>query len=342
LSRLSRGREPRAADQKNILRLGKILEYAKGEDFGTLLVAKFYFHYSGPTTLSHFLGGDCRMLGSKTMMMALLFTAITVLAVAGLVLIARSLPHTANQEQNQSQPNGARAGSEPSVSGSNEKKHGEGTENQKPPNYWKRLVAYVEANEKFINATSTAFIAAFTIVLAGATGFLYRATTNLVTGTEQASARELRAYVFLQISARLYPPLNPNRWAVSLTVTNSGKTWARNMTIKTERLRRQPGDVRDPFNIAEWDKMIDVPTILGPGEVINLQFGDIPLADLPSLAKREAIVSYVVWVQYQDTVSTPPAMQQTQRSWLLNADTEGGISFSANPTHNCADDDCPK
>jgi hypothetical protein len=45
-----------------------------------------------------------------------------------------------------------------------------------------------------------AVIAAFTIVLAIATGFLYRATRDLVRGAEDTSERQLRAYLSVELS----------------------------------------------------------------------------------------------------------------------------------------------
>jgi len=46
-----------------------------------------------------------------------------------------------------------------------------------------------------IVAVGTLFIAAFTIILAFATGFLYLATRNLVEGADKKDERQLRAYV---------------------------------------------------------------------------------------------------------------------------------------------------
>lgn len=56
----------------------------------------------------------------------------------------------------------------------------------------------IEHNEPFITATSTIFIAGFTIALAFATFFLWLATRDLVHDAKENSERQLRAYVFIQ------------------------------------------------------------------------------------------------------------------------------------------------
>jgi hypothetical protein len=68
--------------------------------------------------------------------------------------------------------------------------------NRKPPNSEDfGFKAWIIANEKFLNAISTAFIAAFTVLLAFGTLALFFATINLVSSGEDTAKRQLRAYL---------------------------------------------------------------------------------------------------------------------------------------------------
>src|SRR5258706_6905725 len=59
------------------------------------------------------------------------------------------------------------------------------------------FVAFIEMYEKFFVAIGTLFIAAFTVILAFATAFLWGATRQLVKGADDTAKRQLRAYVFV-------------------------------------------------------------------------------------------------------------------------------------------------
>jgi hypothetical protein len=177
------------------------------------------------------------------------------------------------------------------------------------------------------------------------TCFLWLATSDLVKGADKAAERQLRAYVFLELDGRPYPPPpeTPNRFAISLTITNGGKTWARNLTLRSDKISRN--DVRggDPWTMAKWET--DGPMVLGPGETFRLQFDEVPFADLKAIENKMKWFYYVVWVNYEDVISEPSVPRQTQLAQRLNADTEpphGHISLGYLPTHNCADDDCPR
>ena len=201
----------------------------------------------------------------------------------------------------------------------------------------------------FWEKTTSEPIALFTLVLAISTGGLWVATIGLYAGAERqlrhaegTAIRELRAYVYLDVWARIYPtpPEKPNRWAISLSVINNGKTWARNVRIRKYKSVNPTGD---PFDIATLIASEEAPILLGPGEQIDIQFGDIPLTELADLTAHKSEIHYVAWVLYEDSLSDPSVIRQTQLSRHLGADTEGlgHVSFSWNETHNCADEDCP-
>jgi hypothetical protein len=200
---------------------------------------------------------------------------------------------------------------------------------------WISVKPWVEANEKVLNAI-------FTASLAFATFALFWATRNLVDDAADSSARQLRAYVYLELEAKKYPTGNPDRMGVSIVATNGGKTWARNLTFRGARIPREPNVAYDPWDRVKWDELATQPMVLGPGQIFRLQLGDIPFSDLPAIVKGEMGFDYAVWARYEDAVSTSSATHQTQLSQRFGADKDGGTSFAFLPTHNCADDDCPK
>jgi hypothetical protein len=94
-----------------------------------------------------------------------------------------------------------------------------------------------------------------------------------------------------------------------------------------------------PFDVADWRGRTVEPIVLGPGQSLHLQFGDVPFTEIPEVHKGDIRRSYLVCVKYQDALE-PEVTRQTQLSLQLNGDTEGRISFGHLLTHNCADDDC--
>lgn len=152
--------------------------------------------------------------------MALVLAGIAVLAVIGLVLMAQLSPRCTDQSQGQKQPSAAHIRSESDVAKGDEQKNEEGAEKEEGQNYWKQFAAWVETNEKVISATGTAFIAAFTVVLAFATGFLYVATRDLVNGVDNTAKRQLRAY--LGAMPPVFGEKFPN--AIAVSIKNTGQT----------------------------------------------------------------------------------------------------------------------
>jgi hypothetical protein len=209
-------------------------------------------------------------------------------------------------------------------------------------NCWSKFKEKIEGNERLIAATSTIFIAVFTVVLAVSTAFLWWATKKLVSDAEEATQRQLRAYVYLDITGRKYPPPphTPTRYAILFGIKNSGTTWARNVRIKSGVVIDPP--TADPFDAVKWKEIDAPPTIVGPGQRFDLQLPDLQFSEQREVADGKKAIYYVVWITYEDVFAHhPPVSRTTQLSSRLIADIEGGISFSWMPTHNCADDDCP-
>jgi len=91
---------------------------------------------------------------------------------------------------------------------------------------------YVRDNERAISALSTVAVAAFTIVLAVATIFLWWATRRLVRGAEQTAERQLRAYVSLP-TVEIQNFGAGRQLEIVISVLNSGQTPAYRVRCKT-------------------------------------------------------------------------------------------------------------
>jgi len=115
---------------------------------------------------------------------------------------------------------------------------------------WRKYKEKIERNEKFITATSTIFIAAFTVLLAFATFFLWSATRDLVEDAKQNSERKLRAYVFPHELTVSEVELG-HRPTANMVVKNTGLTpatdviawagvWVGNFPLIAELIRATP------------------------------------------------------------------------------------------------------
>lgn len=137
------------------------------------------------------------MGGGKNM--AWLLALIAVIAVIGLAVVATSGPSPRHQMQNKTEPNDAKALANSQTNQDGDKQHDSGTDQQKGQNYWKRFVAFVDANDKVVTALSTVVIAAFTLALFVATYLLWN-------GAEKTAERQLRAYIGVNtMETTLYP-----------------------------------------------------------------------------------------------------------------------------------------
>jgi hypothetical protein len=195
-----------------------------------------------------------------------------------------------------------------------------------------------------ITLLALTFIAAFAAAVF--TGLLWISTRDLVTSADQASARQLRPYVWAQVNARLYGDDStklPDRYALGLLVKNTGKTWARNVRIRHKNVASPSND---PFDAAELEKIDTGPIVLGPGEDTTFQLNEIYLDELRQIAPPDGhdAIFLTAWITYDDGMTNPPTKRQTQLSVRLNADTRGigHVSFTHMPTHNCVDSDCPQ
>jgi hypothetical protein len=207
---------------------------------------------------------------------------------------------------------------------------------------WRHISEFIEHFDKIIGALSGVAVAAFTGTLWWSTRKMWRVTNATLAHAEKTSDRQLRAYVYLEVVGRKYPPPPKisNRYAISLMVKNSGSTWARNLRVRHAMVVDPKTD--EPFDFVNWDEIKPSPMVLGPGQEIGMQYRDISGDELQEIIENKRRIFFVAWVTYEDVLSDPPIMRQTQLSRRFNADEEGGVSYSWIPSHNCADDDCPK
>jgi hypothetical protein len=91
--------------------------------------------------------------------------------------------------------------------------------------HWNRTLQFAEIHDKAIVAVGTALLAIFSIVLAVATVFLWRATRDLVHDAQDKGERQLRAYVSLVGGAMIHANVdNAPGYQVQIELKNGGKT----------------------------------------------------------------------------------------------------------------------
>jgi hypothetical protein len=145
-----------------------------------------------------------------------LFWVLTIIGVLGIVLVSSEPEHHAQGQSITETP----PTNQQTASSEEKPKKEEGKRSR-----WAEYKEKIENNEKVITATSTVFIAAFTVVLAFATGYLYFATRDLVEGADKNSEKQMRAYIGV-IRGAIQPHQLPDGVNITAQVTlkNSGQT----------------------------------------------------------------------------------------------------------------------
>ena len=159
-------------------------------------------------------------------------------------------------------------------------------------------------------------------------------TYCLLLTRRDSEQRDSRAYVYLDLSSFEFLK-DPPRYGVALSIINGGKTWARNVVVRSKPISiTQP---EDKWSSVDWSKLASDPIVLGPGQSLKLQLPPILFSEREAIARREAGYEYLAWITYDDAFDAP---RRTQMAQIVNSG-EGVISFSFIGTHNCADNDCP-
>jgi hypothetical protein len=192
--------------------------------------------------------------------------------------------------------------------------------------------------ENWVSLLTLIFVGAYTLL----TVLLWCNSNKQLAAGQDTEERDLRPYVYLETKVGPWPEDRPDRYAISLVITNSGKTWARNLRIQK---RDVPDAKSDPFDVLKWGDSSES-FVLGPNQTSTVQFGEVLFDQIPAITEGKKTKDFVVWIKYEDTVSRTPTTWQTQMSLHVNGDAvapaPGHISFYYRPTHNCVDDDCDK
>ncbi len=168
------------------------------------------------------------------------------------------------------------------------------------------------------------------------------AAAQTVRTMQETAERQLRAYVYFDGPIiRGWPPEKPNRLSITVNVVNGGSTWAQNFTAQIALAKIPSSERRAPFETAQWEDHPPASMILGPGQVLDLQVGDVLPGEILAVQQGMLGIYALGWIRYEDTIAVPRIQRQTQMSRQLNVDGEGGHSFGSTPTHNCADEGCP-
>ena len=203
-------------------------------------------------------------------MIAGLFALIAVLAIVGAILMVRSQPSPAQKVENGEPPQQQNSAANPDANeGNKQRADNRPQEQEKQDGYVARFFKFVRSNEKEIVALSTVAIAAFTIVLAFATAFLFVATRDLVHETEAHGQRSIRAYVSpvgaMVLDLDFNKPTEP--FSARLVFKNSGQTPAYKFQAKGGASFQRHPLVNEELIGAE---NISGPGIVGPGVEYHL------------------------------------------------------------------------
>lgn len=192
----------------------------------------------------------------------------TIFAVGGILVVAYALLQPTKRQHETSGPQHQQTNSSTPPSGGNEDQGQSGTKDQKEPS--EKIKSgfrdWIVANEKWLNALSTGFIAIFTILLAAGTFALYRATQRLVEGADDTAERQLRAYLsvtgFHVTNLKAGEPIR-----AQIVLANSGKTPAYHVkyNISTMGIRAFPAPVYVPTELPPEPRVGGVTTAPNQG-----------------------------------------------------------------------------
>jgi hypothetical protein len=186
-------------------------------------------------------------------------------------------------------------------------------------------------------AIVTLILAVITGGLAVYTALLWRSTSALVGDAKDTSQHELRPYVYFDgPKTRPWPESDPNRVSAFAYVTNSGRTWAGNLIVQSAVVRLKPEETVDPFEFVDWSTVDSPPIVLGPSHKIDLQLGDVAFREFEAIKRGDPLVFFVARLRYDDSITIPNTIRETQISHRFTVDTENGWSFLAQRTHNTA------
>ena len=149
-----------------------------------------------------------------------------------------------------------------------------------------RFLIGIEWTSEAVTAAATVVLAVLTFILASGTVFLWLTTRNLVDGTDDASKRELRAYVGIVKGHVRFEESAAITFTASLKIKNFGQTPAHSFTV------RAGIDIANEFSSEVERKAASVPgnnTVFpksGHTVMFSRDFGDTvkrPTGDEPTI-----------------------------------------------------------
>lgn len=272
------------------------------------------------------------MAGGK--FMAWLLALIGILAIIGIVALVRSTPYAQRQQiQNQQQPSNESNGTKPDTHQGEQQKANAGTGHQKNDRgYIGRFFEFVKIYDKEIVALGTVCIAAFTVILAFATGFLYFATRDLVHETEAHGIRSLRAYMGIHaMEVTVYPfEKGGFTYIAHAELRNYGQTPAYNLVVQANAVLDVPDAI--PFSTMQGPAKSAGPSIAfrDVGSHIQ-QWQHISEDDKNALMARTKIVFFWGTVTYRDAFNKERKFIFRLISGSLVVGANGVYSMAAHP-----------
>lgn len=207
----------------------------------------------------------------------------------------------------------------------------------------------------FTHDNAEAIIAAFTILLALSTIFLWVATRDLVRGTEKTAQAQLRAYVHYgacrwishadRADGHIFWRIRP-RWVNGGATPTSRLHVYAHYELLDEELPTSYSFVEDPLQQP-------VPTTIAPHGIAESVPRDIDGTDLVAVSERRKHLYIWGIARYHDVlpgtrghitkfcVYATNISGDPMRQWHAT-DNPVEIMFATYHRHNCADDDCNK
>ena len=193
-------------------------------------------------------------------------------------------------------------------------------------------------------AVFTLILTVFTGILAWATYSLWKATQQLVTGAENTSERQLRAYVTLD-RIMTNKVINADGQIVSIgfqpIFVNSGQTIARKVAYYST-IAYFIGDETPDAKFSTMPNELIISAIIGPSQTeLGPATDKIKSTDFVDLIRQRVAVLVYGAVSYTDVFEKP---RRTEFSAFFNAgdysDGSRDIAFTKTAEHNSADEDC--
>jgi hypothetical protein len=156
---------------------------------------------------------------------------------------------------------------------------------------------------RFIHENHEAIVALFTVILGVATWMLWRATRDLITGSEKISANQLRAYVYFQgfVSGANPDPADTNKikeYVFVARIENVGLTPATAVRAWIDVQCFPMNEDRQPD---EKKEMAGPATILGPGSTGLSSYRTVPIKTMEEKWRDETEIFIISRVEYRDT-----------------------------------------